>query len=87
MYYGLISNCKMKSPGPFRCNVKVTKKCQHLSVKVKGGRGFSSPYSPPVQNEKALDNNPRYEPDRQGRKVSALPKLGKRPVRRRKEPR
>lgn len=21
----------MKSPGPFRCNVKVTKKCQHLS--------------------------------------------------------
>lgn len=30
---------------------------------------------------------PPYEPDRQGRKVSALPKSGKRPVRRRKEPR
>ena len=24
-----------------------------------GGRGFSSPYSPSVQNKKALDNNPR----------------------------
>ena len=30
---------------------------------------------------------PPYEPDRQGRKVSALPKSGKRPVRRRKGPR
>ena len=77
----------MKSPGPFRCNVKVTKKCQHLSVKDRGGRGFLSPYSPSVQNKKALDNDPRYEPDRQGGKVSALPKLGKRTVRHRKEPR
>ena len=56
----------MKSPGPFRCNVKVTKKCQHLSVKVKGGRGFSSPYSPSVQNKKALDNDPRLFAVRKG---------------------
>ena len=31
-----------------------------------GGRGFSSPYSPPVQNKKALDNNPRLSAVRKG---------------------
>lgn len=43
----------MKSPGPFRCNVKVTKKCQHLSEKVR-----VSPESPsaPVQRDNRVGN-------------------------------